>query len=218
MKSESSIQPRIKLILNSIALIFLLMIPVAAQEQAQKVSYQQLLERVKKSDQTVDFTALRMAYTETPDYSPYGDREEHKAMYEAFKAKDYAKTIKLAEKSLEKNYVDADTHFISYLAYKELKDEKKTAFHDFMVKGLLKSIIGGLDGKTTATAFKVIAVDEEYVLLRFMGMRVTGQGLVQEKEHAYDAMTVVDPETNQTMTFYFNIDKPFFWMSKSLGR
>ena len=41
------------------------------QQSAEKVSYEALLERVKKQDPTVSFTDLRLAYTETKQYSPY---------------------------------------------------------------------------------------------------------------------------------------------------
>ena len=44
-----------------------------------KANYEALLERVKKKDQSVDFQELRLAYTDTANYSPYGgDREARK--------------------------------------------------------------------------------------------------------------------------------------------
>jgi hypothetical protein len=59
-----------------------------AQEPATKPTYQTLLERVKKNDHAVDFKELRLAYTDTPEYSPYGgDAESRKHMFEALNAK-----------------------------------------------------------------------------------------------------------------------------------
>jgi hypothetical protein len=59
-------------------------------------------------------------------------------------------------------------------------------------------------------------LNEEYALFNFMGVRATVQALIEEKNHHYDKMTVTDPEKNQTITYYFNIDKPFNWLGNSL--
>jgi len=66
------------------------------------------------------------------------------------------------------------------------------------------------------TAFVVISTDEEYALFSALGLRVTAQALINEKGHNYDKMTAVDPKTNETLIYYFNIDKPFNWLGNSL--
>lgn len=204
----------------SIILTLLLCALSAAQAQTQqKASYESLLERVKKSDQTVDFKELRMAYTETKDYSPYGeDREDRNAMFAALKAKEFAKAQKLADQKLQKKFVDINAQFVSYAANKELKNEKEAAFHQYVLLGLLKSIKGDVDGLSVEQAFTVIATDEEYMLLEFMGYSVVSQALLNEKGHAYDKMSVVDKETNKAAVFYFNIDKPFNWLSNTFKK
>src|SRR5437667_11157702 len=67
----------------------------SAQDQPKKPQdlpaqkYAALLDRAKKSDATLDFKELRMAYTETADYSPYGgDRETRKQMFAPLNAKE----------------------------------------------------------------------------------------------------------------------------------
>ena len=85
-----------------------------------------------------------------------------------------------------------------------------------MFEGLLDSIRKSGDGKTSDAAFVVISTDEEYVLLNFLGLRATGQALINEKGHSYDKMTAVDPKTNETVVYYFNIDKRFNWLENSL--
>jgi hypothetical protein len=49
-----------------------------------------------------------------------------------------------------------------------------------------------------------------------MGLRPSGQALIEDKGHHYDKMTAIDPKTEQSSTFYFNIDKPFNWLGNSL--
>ena len=188
-----------------------------AQEPATKPTYEALLERVKKNDQSVDFKELRLAYTDTPDYSPYGgDAAARKNMFEALKAKEYDKSLANATAILKSNYLDIMGHFGSFVAQRELGHADLAAYHKSVFEGLLNSIRNSGDGKTLETAFIVISTDEEYALFNYLGLRPQGQALINEKDHSYDRMTALDPKTNQSVVYFFNIDKPFNWLGKSL--
>jgi hypothetical protein len=193
--------------------------PKKSPQDSAKPSFATLLERVKKSDATVDFKELRMAYTETPDYSPYGgDRETRKIMFAALNAKEFDHAVESAEKILAKNFVEINAHFVSYVANRELGRAEKSTFHKFMFDGLVKSITGSGDGKTTETAFVVISTDEEYTLFNVLGLRAIDQALVSQNGHSFDRMTANSPKTNETVVYFFNIDKPFNWLSQSLKK
>src|SRR5216684_761005 len=72
--------------------------PKNSAQDSPKRSFALLLERAKRSDATLDFKELRMAYTETADYSPYGgDRESRKQMFAALNAKDFNSAVESAE-------------------------------------------------------------------------------------------------------------------------
>ena len=188
-------------------------------QDSPKPSYASLLDRAKKSDPTVDFKELRMAFTETSDYSPYGaDREARQKMFAALKAKEFAAALETAEKILEKNFVEINAQFVAYVANRELNKTDKSSFHKFMFDGLIKSITASGDGKTAETAFVVISTDEEYVLLNFLGYRATNQSLITQNGHSYDRMTAINPKTNETVTYFFNIDKPFNWLGQDLKK
>ena len=89
--------------------------------------YSVLLAKVKDFDKTVDFKALRLAYTKTPDYNPYGrDNSKDDAMGKALEERKFEEAIKIAQTILEKNYVHIFAHFVSRIAYKELGDQKKS--------------------------------------------------------------------------------------------
>jgi len=51
-----------------------------------------------------------------------------------------------------------------------------------------------------------------------LGLRPTGQALINKDHHKYDKMTITDPKTNETITYFFNIDKPFNWLGNSLKK
>lgn len=204
---------------KSTLIICCLLLPLcaSAQQPAAKDSYETLLERVKKQDPAVDFTALRLAYTETKQYSPYsGDKESRIAMFAALNAKQYETALAASEKMLGANYVDMNAHFGAYVSHRELGHTQKSDFHKDVFQKLMKSVNDSGDGKAMETAFVVISVDEEYVWFNFMGLRPGSQSLVEDKGHHYDKITAKDPKTEQTNTYYFNIDKPFNWLGSSL--
>jgi Domain of unknown function (DUF4919) len=205
----------------SIAVLLLAFAIVSAQENktapAQKTSYANLLERAKKSDPTLDFKELRFAYTETREYSPYGaDRDNRGKMFAAINGKQFDVALEHAEKILAGNFLDLNGQFGAYVAHGELNHPDKSAFHKYMFVSLLKSIQDSGDGKTPATAFVVISTDEEYVLFKILGLRVTNQALLNQDGHSYDRMTATNPKTNETVVYFFNIDKPFNHLGNSL--
>jgi hypothetical protein len=192
--------------------------PTGAQPQA-KSTYEALLEKVKKNDPSVDFKELRLGYTDTREYSPYvGDSMARKNMFEALKQKDYDKTLANATTMLGSNYLDIMGHFGAFVAHRELGHADLSVYHRWVFEGLLNSIKNSGDGKTPETAFVVISTDEEYALFNYLGLRPQDQALIKEKGHDYDRMTALDPQTNQPVVYYFNIDKPFNWLGNSLKK
>jgi hypothetical protein len=193
--------------------------PNKSAQDSPKRSFAVLLERAKKSDPTLDFKELRLAYTETADYSPYGgDRETRNKMFDALKAKEFDSAVEAAEKILAKNFVEINAHFVAYVAHRESGRTEKATFHKFMFDGLVKSITGSGDGKTPETAYVVITTDEEYTLFNILGLRPAGQALITQNGHSFDRMTATNPKTNETVVYFFNIDKPFNWLGQSLKR
>jgi hypothetical protein len=193
--------------------------PKKSSQDSPKPSYAALLERAKKGDPTLDFKELRLAYTETPDYSPYGgDRDTRQKMFAALKAKEFDLAVESAEKILATNFVEINAHFVAYVAHRESGRAEKATFHQLMFDGLVKSITGSGDGKTAETAFVVISTDEEYTLFNVLGLRPAGQALITQNGHSFDRMTATNPKTNETVVYFFNIDKPFNWLGESLKK
>lgn len=181
--------------------------------------YKELLDKLKKGERDVDFTELRMSYTETADYSPYGDDSEtRQAMFAAINSGKWDDALKHSAKLLEKNYVDINGHFGAFAANMRKGDAERADFHKFVVRGLLDSVRSGGDGKSVEHAFVVISTDEEYALLNSLGLRTTNQALLNSGGHAYDRLSAIDPETKQTYDFYFQIDIPFGWLGRSLKK
>jgi hypothetical protein len=176
----------------------------------QQNDYEALAARLKAGDQTVDFRQLRLAYADSPNYSKRPDTDkEKKAMSAALNGKDFATAIKNADIVLAAKYVDMDAHYAEYVADRELGKLEGAEFHKFVLQGLLHSITSSGDGKTPETAYEVIEVHEEYVVLRFMGVGLPKtQSYLKKNGHAYDEIKYEDPKSKQEETIYFNVDIP----------
>ena len=200
------------------ALFLLLAHPALGGEAEAESQYEKLLARVKSFDRTMDFAALRLAFTETPAYDPYGgDKDAQGAMDGALDEGKHEKAVELAEAVLAKKYVDLDAQLVCCIAYKELGNEEKAAFHRFVMHGLIDSILNSGDGKDAATAYVVIEVGEEYFILNVFGCRMKQQALVGHDGHMVDRMDVVDREGRE-LALFFNIDLPFSWLQKKMGK
>lgn len=169
-------------------------------------SYEDLVAKLKAGETGIDYKALRMAYTQTKNYSAYGtDAEEKNKLFKALSEKRYKDVLPVAEGILKTNYVDMNAHFTSFVAYRELGDAEKSEYHKTVFKGLIDSILNGADGKSAKTAYVVIYVPEEYVVLNYLGHKRGDQALVMEDGHRFDILTVTS-ESNETLKLYFNID------------
>ena len=142
--------------LYAAALLTLALCGMAARGQDKPKAdsrYQILVEKLKSGDRNVDFKELRLAYADSPR-GPDTDVQK-KAMMAALSARDFAAALKDADVVLAGDYADMDAHFVAYVANRETRAAEQAEFHQFALKGLLKSITDSGDGKTPETAFQV---------------------------------------------------------------
>ncbi len=185
-----------------------------------KSSYADLLAKLKGGDTSVDFRALRLAYSETKEYSPDSiSIEQRKNLFQLLTDKKYDEAVAASEAILKTNYVEINSHQVLAVAYRELGNAKKFDFHLKVYKGLIESIISGLDGKSTSTAFTVISDEEEYDLIQGFGFVVESAAVdLTEKGHHYDVRSVRNPKTNESQKVYFNVDIIWNAMKKKLTK
>jgi hypothetical protein len=181
-----------------------------AADKGATADYLALVERARNGDQTVDFRRLRLAYADSDAYDNAPDTQpQKKAMWAALQAKDFHGAIKNADVVLQADYADMDAHFVEFVAYREIKQTDLSDIHNFIFRGLLKSITDSGDGKTPETAFQVIAVHEEYVFLHSRGVGLPKQqSLVQSNGHSFDKIVFDDPDDGKETVLYFNVDIP----------
>ncbi|HME57012.1 MAG TPA: DUF4919 domain-containing protein [Terracidiphilus sp.] len=197
-------------ILVVLGLLAVVALPPAVAAQDQPSEYATLLASLKAGKTDIDYTRLRLSYMDSPEYKAAKDvSKSEDAMTEALNKNDYPAALKHAEAVLESNYVNIDAHYVALVANREMGAMDKAEFHRTVFRGLINSIRSSGDGKSMETAWVVITVHEEYVVLRVLGFRPSGQSLVNQNGHAYDVMKVKRVEDGTEQTFYFNVDIPF---------
>jgi len=191
----------------ALAGVLTLLSPVAAAGPPSE--YATLLASLKAGNTNIDYARLRFSYMDSPEYTQAKDTSDaEKAMLAALNAKDYPTALKNAEEVLASEYVNIDAHFVAYVANKQMGATDQAEFHHAVFKGLVDSILNSGDGLSLKTAWVVISVHEEYVILRVQGMRPGSQSVLHSDGHSYDKMTVKD-DSGAEHTFYFNVDIPF---------
>ena len=156
------------------------------------------------------YTKLRMEYANKPGYEPNWEiLDPRKAVVEAYKAHDFAKTLDLGGKWIDKVPVDAEVYLMMAMAAKEQGDFKAYCEYIEPFYGLLHSITSIGDGKTPETAFRVISVGEEYYLLREIGAKVKKQSLIG----LCDKMEI-ERRNGTTCTLYFDVKISFQAMNR----
>lgn len=69
----------------------------------------------------------------------------------------------------------------------------------------IAKIISSGDGKAPDSAYKVGSVDEEYEIIKALGLTPKLQALVVKKKKSYDLLTAFDPATGIERDVWFDI-------------
>ncbi len=170
--------------------------------------YSDLLERLQAADMTIDFSELRQSYIQSDEYKPYRDDilESQTKMQKALKKRNFAEARTAAESILNSDYLNLEAHMVCEVTSDSLGEISRAHFHGWVCDGLLDAILASGDGLSQATAYHVLTVSEEYVVLDVLGLQSRGQSL----EHAddgtsYDIFKVKDKNSGEKREVYFNI-------------
>jgi hypothetical protein len=173
-------------------------------------TYAVLVDRLKAADRTVDFTELRMAFTETPAYRGMM-MGFYQPLWRTLNARDFEGALKVADRVLQQNYVEPNAHMVAAIAHRELGHTEQAEFHSVVANGLLRSITSQGDGKTVETAYHVIDISEEYALFRSMSLTLKAQAIVGpplDGAPIVDRVVVIDGRANEERVIFFSVANP----------
>ena len=175
--------------------------------------YQALLAAAKIAAPNVDWSQLRLAYAERPGFQVFAQSAARRQMLQAANASNCKDALPSAKAVIAENYVDVDAHFIAAYCEESSGDASESKLDRDIAVGLVRSIQTG-DGLTPNAAFTPITVDEEYAVMRALGLKVESQALTQQGAHSYDVLHTLN-EKGERGAFWFLIDRVLAAEAKS---
>jgi hypothetical protein len=183
----------------------LLVLPIMAEADPAG-DYGALVTAAQDGDPGVDYTVMRQAYTQTPDYDPLGKRTDglmHDAEA-AYVAKDCKTALAKFKMAIAFNFTLSDAHALSADCLEQAGDKKGEAREQAIAQGLFNSLMGSGDGRSPKTAFWVVTRHEEEVVLAIAGLEGKGQATLKTDRGPVDKFAVTDLKTGKKGTMYFN--------------
>jgi Domain of unknown function (DUF4919) len=179
----------------------------AGAEKKPVDDYTVLLARAKLEPMSADFSKLRMAFTKSPAYRPYETyAAEDKEIEAAIAAADWKRAGDLLVALLEKNYLRLKSHVYAITIYDKIDNPERGLYHRAFFDKLLDAVVGTRDGRTTATAFVVINIEEERDVIRLSGFKLESQKVHREGGKLFDVTKVT--RGGETVELYFDVTLP----------
>jgi hypothetical protein len=197
-----------------LGVVFALLLATPATADA----YTDLVARADHGDATLDYTALRNAYALSDHYDPYGMQTKplFSAAWEAFQAKDCNRAVASARAMFAINYVTVPMHFVVSDCLRQTDDAAGADREAAIARGLAKSLLDSGDGKSIATAYHVVSLNEEGFVLTMLGFHEEKQALLSDGGHQYDLLEGRDEKTGEPRSAYFNVDALMAGMAREL--
>ena len=159
-----------------------------------------------------DFAALRSEWALRDDFAARCEvARPIREAFERMQASAWNAALELATSWVEGCPVDMDAHIVRATALEHLGRAEEADHHRSWMRGLFEAVLATGDGKTAETAYHVIAVYEEYAMLRFFRYEPRGQALTG---NGIDALSVV--AEGEERTIYFDPGASFLRMERML--
>lgn len=175
-------------------------------------AYEDLVGKAQAGDTDLDFTALRISYTQTQNYDPYsaGSMALVRDAFQATNVKDCKTAIEKADAALEMDFTNADMHMLRSNCLDQAGDKDRAMRELALARGLFNSIKASGDGKSADTAYVVVTLREERLVLAvLLDARETAQALLSTSKGPVDELTATNAKTGAVTKVYFNVNALF---------
>ena len=188
------------------SLTVLLFLPVAAAADPAG-DYAALVTAAKEGDPGTDYTAMRQAYAMIPDYDPYGEKTNvlMRDGQAAYVAKDCKTALEKFKAAIALDFIISDAHALAADCLEQAGDKDGEKREEAIAQGLFNSIIISGDGEKPDTAFRIVALQEEGVILAVAGVNGTGREVLTTDGGPVDQISVTDVSTGKKGAVFFNI-------------
>lgn len=185
-----------------------------------KDNYTGFAKQLESGNTNINFREFRESLIDSKQFLVVNKQTEKlakldKEMKSQMGKEDYIGVIKTTSEILSIDFTILMAHALRSKAFEKSGDTANQAKYRTILDGLVNSILESGDGKTCATGWSVIKVEEEYFILRVMGLQPLGQS-VDKNGGVCDKLEVQTKEGG-TLIYYFNVAKIFEGYNKILG-
>jgi len=177
-------------------------------------------EIMRAKNLSVDFSILRLYYTDSDFYDPFGSEPADKLVNLAFEVVNTDNEEKKASALSNYNNVLykhlANVGVLSQ-AIALTREHEELGNLDQLIKireRLLENIRNSGTGLSLDAAFDIITMDEEFFLINSLGLELMHTENVQEGRTFYNMHSVYDPRKDAAFTLFVNINKPMEFLEK----
>jgi hypothetical protein len=186
---------------------FLLAVPPAlAQASARDSEYLAMVDKAMTNPAAANWEDLRVIYTETSFYKPFGSLMLWPTFEEAAKA---AAKDKMALPAFSDMYRQHYANYNAHALAMKVAAETKTPVIDMAraqaaFEGIADSIIASGDGKSQDKAYRIVTLEEEKLVAGFLDSRILSVQGIKVPGFTYDLVTMQDNKTKRQNNYYFN--------------
>ncbi len=156
------------------------------QQKKSDLFYPKLMERFATADTLLkanEMEHLYYGYIFQKEYNPYYNAPETKKLKEYYAKEkleeaDYKAIIELCNQSLSKWPLDLNMLNTLAFSYHQIGDKDMEKKASFKFQNVISAIFNSGNGKTCETAYHVISVSHEYVLINFFQLKTEKQALI----------------------------------------
>jgi hypothetical protein len=191
-----------------------------AKESPDQV-FETLLANAKKAPAKVDWKALRVAFAATSHYDPYNiewRQDLSKARKDVERGELKAAEAKLGKLLDRERFMRLDGHAVAIALYDKMGDSGKAEKHRAFLEGLSSAVFAPGAGMSFEKPIEVLFIEEEYLVMGSLGLRVKKQALTEHNGHRFDVLTAAGKGDQPERDFYFNIDLPQRALHQSLEK
>jgi len=174
--------------------------------------YSEFVRQLEAGQTQIDYVKFRESFIASPQFKIKGKQAAvydslKKEIYSRMREDDYKAIVRLSKAMLSIDYTSMHAHKILQQTYKILGDTVNKKKYKDIEFGLLRSIVNNGDGKSCATAWEVVQIEEEYFILDMLGADLKKQS-IDNSGGICDKMEV-KLEDGKKKTYYFGVSKVF---------
>ncbi|MBS0279565.1 MAG: DUF4919 domain-containing protein [Proteobacteria bacterium] len=168
--------------------------------------YAALITAAKDGDPGTDYTAMRQAYAMIAEYDPFGEKTNTlmRDGQAAYVAKDCKTALEKFKAAIALNFTLSDAHALSADCLEQAGDKAGEQREEAIAQGLFNSLISSGDGNSPATAFRIVTMHEEGVVLAVAGVNGTKKTVITTDQGPVEKIDITDQQTGKKGAVYFN--------------